>query len=228
VRSAMIVYDGLPISAGGAHTLRSTNLPGYLERFESFFSARIEPLTPITHGIALTHPVELDGWYSDVYSRLVRGHGDPTTSVLTTDLRVSGWGLAPAEAPEALKLIAGVGPDPRPQGITALVLRFGCSFRLLDPDRSGVLPFQDPDCYRVPQGPFGRPAGVSDMAVSLGAKSTCRLHLCLPFEEVDQKARDVAADVSAGLPFSLSRKHWALWRVNRAGTGYFPRKVEIP
>ncbi|NTW29643.1 MAG: hypothetical protein HGA39_09835 [Coriobacteriia bacterium] len=89
------------------------------------------------------------------------------------------------------------------------------TFKLKDPRTGFTLPFQGLEYY----GGMGH--GPSHIEAAIARKSHCGLNLNLPYVEATAEAREYVKELEAFLPFKLSRKHWTLWKLTKAGTGYY-------
>jgi len=136
------------------------------------------------------------------------------------------WRVPQGRIDECLSLIKGLEPIPE-HGVLPwgrLLLGVQRSVHLRDPDSREVFPYQGPEFYANWNTGWDR-LGTSVVTLSLGRRSTCGLFVCFPFTELTPDVRDYIGRFEASLPFRLSRKTWSRWLLNKAGTGYYNRRI---
>jgi hypothetical protein len=230
-RPALIVYDGLPVSSGGAHGLgkrgpvdvwtqlsrflhQCADLIGSYETALLVYEAAGKPLTPIESG--KTSATTLFGM--------------PQRRVAVTgvvEILENSWGLGADQLPQALTWLTEQHLVPSLSTGPAFVVGLQARFRLKDPDSGEVLPFQGPEHYGHQTLGHQLPLGVSMLYARLAARSTCSLTLCLPFTDVSPELMRCVVALQHRLPFKLSEKHWARWQLNAAGSAYYSRKIRM-
>jgi len=143
-------------------------------------------------------------------------------------LREHRWSLREEEIQEALALLRAIEPLPRQERLpSAISVRVEATFLMRDPETGRVLEQQAPALYGAQEASPGRMLGQSFVSLSLGAPSTCSLFLSLPYPDVTPEVTAYARTLDESLPFRLSRKHWSRWALNKAGTRYHPRRVDV-
>ncbi len=231
MRSAIIVYDGLPISSGGAHHITNRNPLVVWAKLSEF-------LRVCTTKINYQY-VEL--WFKDGpaaplaknKTRLSasRYFGHPKRRPLIsgakgTLININTWNLTSTDIPRALDWLSQQENPLDDYGMATTGLGMLIFFKLVDP-RSGIeLPFQGGEHYSHQNG-FRSPLGISSINPRLASKSTCGIELSLPYEDVNEELNEIIAAYQKFLPFKLSLKHWSRFKVNKAGTHYYARKINL-
>ncbi|MBD3782016.1 MAG: hypothetical protein IE926_03515 [Micrococcales bacterium] len=207
-----ITYVGLPISAGGAHSLGRMPVATAYERTLHFLSSCTRLLLPPTHRL------------------LVSDIGVPLRPPERAELRRRfGDGdlidLQPEQIPDALGFLADISP-PTAKQMGGLWLTVDARFRILDPQTGGLLPGQDPERYAGVQYQWDDPLGSSRLALSLHSRATLAVDLCLP--DADDAVLDrVLPWLQTNLPCKLSSKHWMHWTPTKTGS-FKGRKMASP
>lgn len=228
VLPSAITYDGLPISRGGAHRLRTRGVRAGLSAVRRFAQA-----------------VSLQPEPSDLRIEVLAGGGVPPAfsdpliaefdaRFATARVRRIGaftgrqWTIGPSDLdPLAARLDAAAPPAAGPAG-SSVVIHATWRLVLFDPSTRRPLPGQDRDSYLGLDAAPGCPLGRSFVYASLAGASTARLFLSLPFDDAAPEARRLAAAVRAAFPVPLSPQHWKLWRLSRAGDSYVGRRIAAP
>lgn len=208
-----MVYDGLPISSGGAHGLGRIGAREAYAGWSGFLDA-------------CTRQVNLD-CYFDL----------PQTPELTVEPSVRalisrvfpGEGrrhpVAPDRVQEALNLFSSIEPQPtNPWGMAPVWLRFTADFRLVHPGTSEVWPEQEPERFGHFQTPTSVRLGASQTNLSLEARRSMGLLLSIP-EATDADLAVLIPWLQAHLPFRLSTRHWSRWTLAKNGRTYRGRKL---
>jgi hypothetical protein len=229
IRSAAIVYEGLPVSAGGAHRIRERDPRIVWTKLAGFLADCAEQDTSPSLSLAIyddgTSPVLVDELIADAADL----HGDAVRRNFVSGVRsadVVSWSITPSQVDGALAWLTR-----QPTLASVLLgpiagLNIEAVFRLKDPRTGEVLPFQDRALYG--NQPFGRAGlGRSAFYSRLSDHSTCSIDLCLPFEQVSEDVREYVAAVASRLPFALSSRHWTRLHLNAAGTRYVGRRVTV-
>lgn len=205
------MYDGLPVSSGGAHGLGRISVHDAYSRWCEFLSACTSPRA-ITCAFDLPNTPELRVDRS-VRALLVRTFpGNDGKFPVPTD-RVG----------EALELLTALEPQPTNRwGMAPVWLRFSADFALRRPDGE-LWPHQDPSEFGYFETPTGVRLGASMTSLILQARRSMGLLLTVP----DATADDAAVLVpwlQAHLPFRLSPKHWTRWTLTKNGRTYRGRR----
>jgi hypothetical protein len=231
LRSAIIVYDGLPISSGGAHHIAIRNMVTVWAQLSEFLR---ECAISVEY-----RKVEL--WFEsgpsapdsseDTRLSATRLFGLPERRPLVSSsdgvrIYFSSWRLTYADIPRALDWLSEQDNPLDDYGMATTGLGMEIFFKLVDPHSGQALPFQGAEHYGHQNG-FRSPLGISWVNPRLSSKSTCGIELSLPYEEVTDELRETIAYFQKYLPFKLSRKHWSRWQLNKAGTRYYARKISV-
>lgn len=202
-RNAFIVYDGLPVSSGGAHRLRERDPVRAWEQLTRFldhcckslsFRCRLllyetfPPNVPV-RGLAKLQPKvrRPDGPTADVRTEATPLFGKPQRRKM---MQLDGketfeeeWVVDRDLIPAALQLLAA-HPIPDPEALPnfpALVLGIGTHFFIKDPQTGRVVPGQRFEGCEKFEGPmYGIPLGESQAYVRLSSHTACSLILTLP------------------------------------------------
>ncbi|MGW6655869.1 hypothetical protein [Rhodococcus sp. NPDC055024] len=216
----VVTYDGLPASAGGAHSLRAKRPDRAFECLRTFVES-------------CTEPVSLPSWTFEIYKGAPQVPTEQLSS-LATELfggprhkapTHTEWNVASGSVNEALDALVAVGPEAvTAYGRSLAALTYSARVRLLDPDTSAPYPDVTPDAFgRFAVDGYGRLLGDSGIRATFGnAASSLSLWLNLP---ADDRLSPGARHLQDHLPFRLSTKHWRLWRPNRSGDSYRSNKI---
>lgn len=249
-RRAALFYDGLPVSSGGAHTLRERDPRAAWAKLEAFLEACCQVEKRSTW-LQLYERIDLPVRPKGLAGLLRRGRApvpdssaepfrkaasaafghpnriDAKISAATFRINQWEWRLEQSRMGDAMRILVE-NPVPDVEELPAALLCVKTRFLLKDPATGEVLPWQDPACYgNTPSPVSGVPLGESGWYVRLGPRTTCSLCLSLPFEEAGEEAVALAGRLQEHLPFKLSPHHWTRWQFNKAGTGYYARKVVV-
>ena len=228
---AVITYDGLPISAGGAHRLREKNHVATWESVLRFLHSFTTSEEPDHVRLLLAEGARIDGaFFAEAHRRARAAFGRAERR-----LKIAGeanefehsWIVNRANIGDALDLMEALEPFPEHWLGAPLELSVEAIFCLRDPDTGEVFAGQDPELYGGQEAAWKLQFGRSRLHLGLTTVSTCALFLFLPFPEVCPALRAYVRRVDESLPFRLSRKHWARWQLNEQGTGYYRRRVDV-
>jgi hypothetical protein len=209
-----VVYDGLPISSGGAHALGRISVRDAFDAWHRFLESCTEgsPITcwfdfPATPGLAVDP--ELVGRVESAFAGGPGGrHPVPLDRVDT-----------------ALSLFESLEPLPVNQwGMAPVWLWFTSEFRMRSPTSPDVWPGQDPGRFGEFQTPSGVLLGASSSRLILQAKRSIGLSLSIP-EASDTDLAEIVPWLQAALPMRLSAKHWTRWTLTKNGRSYRGRKI---
>ena len=218
----VVTYDGLPRSAGGAHSLRAKRPDEAFQRMQRFVEACTEPAS--------------QSWRFEIYTG-----GPPASteqlSTLATELfggprlrsqTQTEWNVPPESVNHALDALIAVGTGAvTTYGRSLAALTCSTSVRLIGPSTSAPYPDVTPDAFgRFTVDGYGRLLGESGIRATLGnAASSLSLWLNLP---ADERLSPGARHLQDHLPFRLSAKHWRLWRPTRNANSYRSSKIPSP
>jgi len=229
VFSSAITYDGLPISRGGAHRLRTRGFEAGLAALRGF-----------------AERVSLDPRPSDLRIEVLAGGGvpaafsDPLIAALDAGhakIRVRRigastghqWALGPAGLDGLAARLDAAGPLPSagPYG-PSVVIHAVWRLVLFDPFTGLELPGRTPGDYLGFDAAPGCPLGRSFVYARLSEATTARLFLSLPFDDAAPEVRRLAEGLQEAFPVPLSPNHWKLWRLGRSGDRYAARRIAAP
>ena len=231
MQSAIIVYDGLSLSSGGAHHISNRNPLAVWTQLSEFLrtcGTNIEfRKVEMWFNDGLAAPLAKD----ETRLSATRYFGRPKRRPLVsnsegTRLSISSWGLTYDDIPRALDWLSEQKNPLDDYGMATTGLGMVIFFKLVDP-RSGIeLPFQGGEHYGHQNG-FRSPLGISSINPRLSSKSTCGVELSLPYLDLTEELREIIAALQKFLPFKLSLKHWSRFQLNKAGTRYYAHKISV-
>ncbi len=245
LRRAVITYEGLPLSSGGAHSLGRLDPMTVWIRLGAFMdacatgvrmTARIELFDQSSAGERLAASLGLvqRSVHRQVKSSATSSFGKPRRGIAVEavepgeGLRGVYWMLQESDVIPAIEWMKSQPSQPDTFIGPALVVSVEGPFRLRHPRSGDELPHQDPAAY----GDFdftgwGHLLGQSGLRARLGSYSTCSIVLSLPFEEATPELLGYVQVLQGYLPFKLSSKHWTRWQLNKGGNGYHGRKIDL-
>jgi hypothetical protein len=209
-----VTYDGLPVSSGGAHTLRRT-------RAAAAFAAWMHFLDTCTEASGIRC------WYD--FPRTPELHADPAVverigREFPPD-RDGRHAVAQTRFSDALSLFESLEPLPvNSSGMAPIWLWFTADCRLRSPDDSVLWPGQDPARFGGFETPGGVRLGASSTRLILHARSLVGLRLSIP-EASDDDLAVFVPWLQGALPMRLSSKHWARWTLTAGGQSYRGRRI---
>lgn len=226
LRQSVITYDGLPVSSGGAHKLRTKGLVDAWTQTESFLEQCTDYQFPYEIIIEL---LEGGGLPSDFVLPLKQRFSARFASVrsrrLGPDVVGYQWSVAYDNLPGLVEELESLQPYPE-FFLSPLSLNITCKFRFTDPRTGEALPFQDPADYGNHSVGFRWLLGESMAYARLSTNSTLSVLLSLPFEKADSEFASYVQFLGKNAPFKFSEKHWKIWTINKKGTGYVERKIQ--
>ncbi len=231
-QAALITYDGLPVSAGGAHRIRGRDRQRIWQELQTFMRLFTTYDEPDAVDLVLYEDESVDTEF------VTRARGAATSKFGRASRRrlvsgavevyEDGWRLGPGRVDDGLRLIRDLEPFGNHWLGGPVTLRILTHFRLKDPDTGLILAYQGSVNYRDQKADNGLPLGESSLGVHLARPSACGLFLSLPFADVTPELIAYVSRLAAYLPFRLSPKHWTRWQLNRAGTRYYRRRLAFP
>ncbi len=224
-RSAAITYDGLPISSGGAHTLRTRGFIAGCKALQSFATA--VSLTPFPTTIAVEVlvgtgvPVEFTSSLSSNLDLSLT----KTTARRVGEYVAHQWAVEPTSLEAIVDTLEKVRPIPKTEyaGHAALV-HATWNIVLLDSSRR-PLPYQGKEHYLGFDCDSQRFLGQSFVYARISEITTAHLFLSLPYEDVNSDVQRLAAQIQTHFPARLSSSHWKIWRLAKNGQRYVGRKI---
>jgi hypothetical protein len=226
-RSGAITYDGLPISSGGAHKLRTRGFSDALLVLQSFVTA-----------------VSLDPRPKDCVVEVLAGDDVPasfTSGVIAHcdaqfikctrrrigDYSSSQWTVDPESLPAIVDTLEQRRPIPK-AGYAgyAAAIHVRWNIVLADGLRQPI-PYQGKEHYLGFACGFQRYLGESAVYARISEATTANVFLALPYEAVTSEARRLAEKIQSHFPARLSSNHWKIWRLTKKGDGYVGRSVSM-
>lgn len=214
-----VVYDGLPISSGGAHAINRLDTRSALDAWRNFLAQR-------GHVVEVRAHIRIDDappTASPAAQRLIdREFPTPVHASYPFVRSVPANRLD-----EAVSLMAAIEPQPTNEwGDAAVILQPEADFLLLDPGGRGLWPFQGQEHFGGFVTPGGVKLGLSSARVNIGSARSMGLMLSVP-EATDSDMEALRPWLQEHLPFRLSRKHWTRWILNRNGITYRARRIHV-
>jgi hypothetical protein len=223
---SLLVYDDLPISSGGAHTLRRMSASAALEAWLQFLEAR-----SVVDGVKayFDFPQTPDLRVEPRTVRLIEGVFGKSAMRLTTRLLrqpPTAIDVPPDRFDDAIELFESLNPLPTNEwGMAPVWLWFTADLKLRSMS-GGVIPGQDPELFGRFQTPSGILLGQSSARLILQARISLGLTLSVP-NTSDDELRAMVPWLEEKLPMRLSTKQWTRWTVTRSGNSYRGRKVGL-
>lgn len=215
-----VVYDGLPISSGGAHAVNRLGPQQALATWRSFLASCTEA-DPAEAFFRIDKDVP--GLHAD--RRLVRTIKEafPERHEAFSDR----YAVPPSRLDEAIGLFERISPLPTDSwGNAPVWLHLDARFRLARPGGDGLWPGQDPERFGRFQTPAGADLGASSTRLYLSGRISMGLLLTVP-EASDDDIAALRPWLQSHLPFRMSSKHWVRWTLNKNGRTYRPRRLDL-
>jgi hypothetical protein len=227
-RPSIITYDGLPLSSGGAHSLRTRSPVAALAQVRNFISSCTDSVQPQKASVEVVTGANVPAEFSA-----------PLMERLTAYLRASGnrrcygpgntahfWPVATPQIDTLVALIERASPLPvMPYRLQPVTVAAVFKFHLLHPHSRAALPWQGAAFYGNFSAVPGQLLGESQLYARISGRSTVSLFLSFPFEDVSEDLLTTAGFVRAHLPCPLSPNHWKRWRLTKNGKGYLGRRL---
>ena len=221
-----VVYDGLPISSGGAHRLGRLSASAALAAWRRFLETR----TAVERSRAYfdfpqTPDLRVE---PKTVSLIERTFGKSPMRLTTRLLRQPPTSI---DVPlhrfdEAADLLDSLAPLPTNEwGMAPVWLWFTADFKVRSMD-GGIVPGQDSARFGAFQTPSGIFLGQSSARLILQAHAALGLTLCLP-EASDDELRQIVPWLEAELPMRLSKKQWTRWTLTKSRHSYRGRKLSL-
>jgi hypothetical protein len=227
-RSAAITYDGLPISSGGAHTLRTRGLAAGFDALQAFADA--VSLVPVPTNLVVE--VLSGTGVPDRFTSLLNSDFDDRFA-RRADRRVGEytshqWTVAASALPGVVRTLEQSRPIPKTKyaGHAALV-HATWNLVLFDSSRQ-PLPYQGREHYLNFDCDRRRCLGQSLVYGRISERTTANLFLSIPYEDLNGDAQQVVSGIQAHFPARLSSSHWKMWRLAKNGQRYVGRKISAP
>jgi hypothetical protein len=229
LRSSVITYDGLPISSGGAHGLRTRSPKVALEQVRDFLRMCTDNSSPSDVFVEVIVSRSFQKEFAVPLAERLTAHlGTPIRRHAGAEDIAHRWTLTAHQIDEHVELIAQACPLPRhPFKIQPFVVAALFKFRLVSQETNVALPCQDVAYYGNFSPRPGQLMGESQLYARISERSTVSLFLNFPFQERSESFLAAAAYVQANLPFLLSPNQWKQWRSTKRGSKYLGRRIRV-
>jgi hypothetical protein len=229
LRSSIITYDGLPVSKGGAHRLRTPNPKLALQQAREFLTACTDNSIPKVAFVEVIRGHSFDDEFSlPLVEQLTSKLGGSSRRQAGTSNIAHRWNLKADQIDEYVDMMNEALPLPvDPFDLQPFVVAAQIDFRILDPQTRVALSGQESELYGNYSAYPGRVLGPSQLYARISGRSSFSLFLNFPFEQQTAAFLSTAAHVQNHLPFPLSQKHWKQWRLTKNGTSYVGRRVIV-
>ena len=219
----VVTYDGLPASAGGAHSLRTKNPRQAYETVQAFLDAAV-----VTDGAPEVSFQLWSGGPADIADRFEAFAATHLGGPQNRQRTHTQWRVLPENVDATLDALSGAGSQAvTSHGHPVAALVWNGSVALVDPETRAPREGIDADAFgRFVVDGYGRLLGASGVRATFGTTASS-LSLWLAFP-ADDRLHDAAAHVQSHLPFRLSTKHWRRWRATTDGQSYRATKIASP
>ena len=219
----VVTYDGLPASAGGAHTLRSKHPRTAYDQVEGFLDAavRVEGTPTLAFRLWSGGP---SGSAAGLEEFAAARLGGPQRRQRTH----ADWRVRAEDVDAVLDALIVAGPAAvTTHGHPLASLVWSAAVAVLDPDTRRPYAELTPESFGdFAVDGYGRRLGASGVQATIGTTASS-LSLWLAFPG-DERLRPAAAHVQQHLPFRMSAKHWRRWTATKDGTSYRSSRIESP
>ncbi len=223
--NSVITYDGLPVSSGGAHTLKTKDPLLALRQINEFIesctiaSAPIESSVEVVSGLGVP-----DSFFKPLHEEFTDRYGTEVFQGLGNNTGHS-WAIPLGDVQSVVQRLASQRPLPlHPFGLQPACVRLGLKFRFRSIDGTSELPGQGADNYLRFVPGRGQVLGESEIYARVSEKTTASVFLNFPFEGATTEFLHFRAFVQDHLPFRMSNLHWKRWTLTKKGDNYLGRK----
>lgn len=219
----IVTYDGLPASAGGAHSLRAKDPRRAFGKVQAFVDA-----VGLIHGAPEISFRLWAGGPPDIAARIESFAAEQFGGRQSQQRTHSQWRVRPESVDATLEVVAAAGSEAvTAHGHPLASLVWNARVTLVDPVTR--LPYEgiDADSFgRFAADGYGRILGESGVRGTFGTTaSSLSLWLGLP---ADDRLHGAAVHVREHLPFRLSTKHWRRWSPTKDGRSFRSAKISSP
>lgn len=219
-----VVYDGMPISSGGAHRLGKASARDAVNSWLGFLEGCTAPSPircwfqfPETPGLKVAPEVVREVGRAFPPIEISPAHHKSTIQYVVPRNRLD----------EAVALFESLEPLPMNKwGMAPIWLWFRAEFRLLSPGGE-LWPGQDPTFFNDFVTRTGVTLGASATGLGLQAKRHMGLGLSIP-RASDRDLGALVPWLQESLPFRLSAKHWTRWTLTKNKLSYRGNKIVPP
>lgn len=219
----VVTYDGLPASAGGAHSLRTKSPRTAYESVQAFLDAAVVTIgaPEMSFQLWAGGPPDIAGRFEAFAAAHL---GGPQSRQRTH----TQWRVRSDDVDATLDVLNGAGSRAvTTHGHPLASLVWSAPVALVDPATGAPYEGIDADAFgRFAVDGYGRLLGASGVRATFGTTASS-LSLWLGFPADDQ-LHGAAAHVQKRLPFRLSAKHWRRWRATKDGQSYRATKITSP
>ncbi|MGW4481144.1 hypothetical protein [Rhodococcus triatomae] len=219
----VVTYDGLPTSAGGAHSLRTRKPAAAYEHVRRFVDSSTVPTSPADVSFRIWA-----GGPDDVTARLASRTEEVLGGPRRRDRTHAEWTVGPDAVDVMLDVLGETGTCATTgHGSSLAAVTWSAPVRLIDATTGAPYEGVDADTFgRFRVDGYGRLLGESGVRATIGnASSSLSLWLAFP---ADDRLCAAVAHVRQSLPFRLSPKHWRRWQPTRDGSGYRSTRIPAP
>lgn len=211
-RLSAVTYVGLPISSGGAHSLRRIDRRVAHERTTAFVGTCTELVAPPEYSFAVHDVPELPPEPS--FDRELRRRFGKAEVV--EEHRVS----------DALDFLDEIDPQPTNRwGMEPIWFSESFDFRILDPSGRHPLPGQVRERFHGAEYEWGVPLGSSHLRLILNNGASIAIELCIPDAD-DALLNRMIPWLQRHLPFKFSPKQWRAWTATKSGS-FKSRRLDV-
>lgn len=216
-----VSYEGLPVSAGGAHGLgKKTVSESYADTLE-FLKTYADTFFP--HEVNLTLYKDKSFNYRQLKWKLMKQFGlfPKSSSWNMGDYKQKfwTWRIESDKVADGLDILVNNSDLPEhPFG--PLTMSILWHFKFVDPLTKRRIPNQE----SIPT--LDSRIHNSRALLTLKKKSTLSVWFAFPFTNEDEEFKTYIKELVKHLPFKPSDKHWRLWTKSEVGN-WTPKKVEV-
>ncbi len=219
----VVTYDGLPASAGGAHSLRTKNPRKAYESVQAFLDTAVVTVgaPEVSFQLWAGGPPDIaDGFEAFAAARF----GGPQSRQRTH----TQWRVLPEHVEATLDALSSAGSRAvTGHGHPLASLVWNARVALVDPAVGAPYAGIDADAFgQFAVDGYGRLFGDSGVRATFGTTASS-LSLWLAFP-ADDRLRAAAVHVQEQLPVRLSTKHWRRWRAAKDGQSFRATKITSP
>ena len=225
----LVTYDGLPVSSGGGHSLRTRSAGKALCQVMDFLAGCTAPNQPVRFCLEVISGDGIPESFSGSLLRDMNLRYGPTTSRSLGNNTGHTWAIGESDVANIISLIESLSPMPvHPYKLQPVALTALSFFKLVNPATGEPYPFQEPGCCLDFQSGFGQQLGVSQAYARISERSTLSLFLNFPFNTKSEELALAVTAVQEHLPFQLSKAHWKQWSLTKRRDKYLGRKIDPP
>lgn len=224
MRRGLITYDGLPISSGGAHTLRANGFAAAWAHVERFLEHCTDFERPEQIIIELLEGTRIpEAFVSPLKQRFSERFSARRTRRVGAAVGHQ-WSVEWESFAAVLQELDLLQPLPDVPSPPPLTVNVTSAFHFVDPDTRRALPFQDPSDYPGRHAGDRTPLGTSRVFARLSTRSTLSVFFSLPFPHAGEEFLTYVEFLQRHAPFRFSGAHWKIWTPAKKRGGYVGRR----